>query len=203
MEKPCRQWSAFSIALPLLALSFPLIAGQAEVEEVGKQPVQVDFPSSGSLKMEICSSGVKIVGGEKNRIRVAYESTKDTSKVSIRMRTSGSEGTVEVDHCPHDNFQITIEVPRATDLNVRMVAGQLDVEGVSGSKDLELDAGELDVETGRPEDYAHVDASVTTGEVDAPAFKVNKGGLFRSFERQGPGRLRLHAHVGAGQVTLR
>ena len=157
MEKPCRRWSAFSLALPLLVVSLPLIAGQAEVEEIGKQPVQVDFPSNGSLKMEICSSGVKIVGVEKNRIRVAYESPKDTGKVSIRVRTLGSEGTVEVDHCPHDNFQITVEVPRATDLNVRMAAGELDIESVGGSKDLALEAGELDVELGRIEDYAHIE----------------------------------------------
>jgi hypothetical protein len=83
-----------------------------------------------------------------------------------------------------------------------MAAGQLEVKGVTGNKDLELHAGELDVEIGRREDYARVDASVMTGEVDAAPFEISKGGLFRSFEWKGPGKYRLHAHAGAGQVTL-
>ena len=200
MLKWCRRWMICSLALAILPVSLPHAA--SEVEEIGKQPVQVDFPSGGSLKMDLCSSGVEIVGAEKNRIRVTYDSTSDSSEVRVRVKTSGSEGTVGVDRCPRDNFKITIEVPRATELKVRMTAGQLDVEDVRGSKDLELQAGELNVELGPTEDYAKVDASVTTGEVDAPAFDVNKGGLFRSFERKGPGRYLLHAHVGAGQVTL-
>jgi hypothetical protein len=32
---------------------------------------------------------------------------------------------------------------------------------------------------------------------------VEKGGLFRSFEERGNGKYRLHAHVGAGELTLR
>ncbi|MCI0408507.1 MAG: hypothetical protein L0191_08090, partial [Acidobacteria bacterium] len=45
-------------------------------------------------------------------------------------------------------------------------------------------------------------ASVVTGEVDGAPFDVSKGGFFRSFERKGAGKYRLHAHVGAGEVSL-
>jgi hypothetical protein len=45
---------------------------------------------------------------------------------------------------------------------------------------------------------------VTAGDVKAPAFGVNKGGLFRSFRKEYPGgKYRLHAHVGAGDLVLR
>jgi hypothetical protein len=202
MKKPRLESITSLIVLPLLSLGLAVAAG--EVEEIGEQPVRVDFPSGGSLKLDLCSSGAKIVGVEKDEIRVAYGSTedKDLSKVTVRVKTSGSKGTVEVEHCPNDNFRITVEVPRTVELYVRMTAGQLDVKGITGSKDLELSAGQLNVEVGRVEDYASVDGSVTTGEVDAPVYNVNKGGLFRSFERKGPGRYRLHAHVGAGQLTM-
>ena len=200
MDKPRRRWILLALVLPILPAGLALAA--TEIEEIGKQPVQIDFLSAGSLKMDTCSSGLKIIGVEKSGIRVAYDRDEDTSKVRVRVRTSGSEGTVEIDRCPHENFRITIEIPRATNLYVRMTAGQLDVEDVIGSKDLKMTAGELNVEMGRAEDYASVEASVTTGEVDARAYNVNKGGLFRSIERKGPGRYRLYAHVGAGQVTL-
>jgi hypothetical protein len=173
-----------------------------EITEVGKQPIEADFPSGGRLRMDLCSSGVELKGTEEGKVRLSYHSEKDTGKVEVRLRISGEEGRVTVEGCPLDNFRITIEVPRHSDLYVRMWAGQLDVEGVAGDKDLELHAGQLNVDIGKAGDYAHVDASVTTGEVDASPFEVSKGGLFRSFERKGPGKYRLHAHVGAGQVVL-
>ncbi|HEY6929512.1 MAG TPA: hypothetical protein VJA66_07540, partial [Thermoanaerobaculia bacterium] len=73
---------------------------------------------------------------------------------------------------------------------------------VIGNKDVELNAGDLTVAVHGPDNYAHVDASVYSGEVDAAAFGEEHGGLFRSFHREGAGPYRLHAHVGAGQLTL-
>ncbi|MFZ1138482.1 MAG: hypothetical protein WAN76_04855, partial [Candidatus Sulfotelmatobacter sp.] len=54
-----------------------------------------------------------------------------------------------------------------------------------------------------PELYGNRDASVTTGSIESSAFDVSKGGLLRSFEQQGPGKYRLHAHVMTGEIDLR
>jgi len=191
------------LALPFSLLSLAMATRTVELAEVGKQPVETSFPSGGSLRMHLCSSGVGIRGLEGSVVRLAYRSEKDTSEHKVRLKPSGTEGSVRVDRCPHDNFRITVEVPRFADLHVRMVAGQLDVKGITGNKDLELNFGELGVEVGKTEDYAHVDASVVTGEVDGAPFDVSKGGLFRSLERKGAGKYRLHAQVGAGQVSFK
>lgn len=53
-----------------------------------------------------------------------------------------------------------------------------------------------------PEVYGHCDASVTTGSIESSVFDVFKGGLFRSFDQQGPGKYRLHAHVMSGEIDL-
>ena len=74
---------------------------------------------------------------------------------------------------------------------------------VVGDKDVELRFGQLSMEVGKAEDYRRVSASVNSGELDAPAFKISKGGLFRSFSRTGSGKYLLHAHVGAGELDLR
>jgi len=194
--------SPILLALPLSLLSIAMAPKAADVTVVGKQPIEISFPSGGSLRMDLCSSGVEIRGVEGNLVRLSYKSEQDTSKVKIRLKTSGNEATLEVDACPHENFRILVEVPELADLHVRMVAGQLDVKGITGNKDLELSFGELGVEVGRKEDYAHVEASVVTGEVSGAPFDVSKGGFFRSFKRDGTGKYRLHAHVGAGQVSI-
>jgi hypothetical protein len=88
-------------------------------------------------------------------------------------------------------------------LYVRMPAGDLTVEGVSGDKDVELHFGDLTIAVGNAADYSHVDASVMSGDLEAAPFGESHGGLFRSFEKSGSGKYKLHAHVGAGDLTLR
>ena len=83
-------------------------------------------------------------------------------------------------------------------------AGDLTLEGVTGDKDVELHAGNLVIAVGNAADYRRADASLMAGDLTAPAFDVEKGGLFRSFEKNNPGgKYLLHAHVAAGEITLR
>jgi hypothetical protein len=83
-----------------------------------------------------------------------------------------------------------------------MPFGDLHLRQVRGSKDVAVHAGEVTIDMGDPKDYAQIEASVTTGELDAGAMGVSKGGLFRSFHKDGPGKYRLYAHVGSGQLNL-
>ena len=84
-----------------------------------------------------------------------------------------------------------------------MFAGEMTIRDVTGDKDVALHFGQLNLEMEKPEDYGHVQASVSTGELNAAAFHTEKGGLFRSFDKSGPGKYRLYAHVGAGEVDIR
>jgi len=180
------------------------IAQDATVEEIAKSPVEVKFAPGGEVRMDLCSSGVEVVGKDDNMLRVSYRSEHDQDgEVKVRIRVQGNESHVRVTGCPHNNFQATIEVPKTTGLVVRMFAGELNVRGITGDKDVELSFGQLTMETGNTADYSRVQASVNSGELEAPGFDVSKGGLFRSFDHSGPGKYRLHAHVGAGQLDLR
>jgi hypothetical protein len=123
--------------------------------------------------------------------------------VRVRIQTSDDHAEIKITGCPHNNFNARIEIPKSSDLYVRMTAGQLDVHNCIGDKDVELSFGQLSMDVGKADDYAHVDGSVSSGQIAANAFAVNKGGLFRSFDRDGPGKYRIHAHVGAGQLNLR
>lgn len=186
----------------LFILSAAFLACQdVNVEEVGNNPVEAKFAPGGRVRLDLCPAGVELIGRDDSMLRVSY--TPEREGVRVRIRTSGDRADVELSGCPHNNFKVKIEVPKSSALYVRMMAGQLDVFDVKGDKDVELSFGQLNVDVGSAGDYGHVDGSVNSGEIAASAFGVEKGGLFRSFDRNGPGKYRLHAHVGAGQLDLR
>lgn len=188
------------LASLLLSTAF-MAAQEAKIDELGKSPVEVKFVSGGRIRMELCSSGVQIIGTDNSGLRVSYYPGRDS--VRVRLQTSGDRADLRVTGCAHNNFQLRIEVPKSSALYVRMMAGQVDVDDVTGDKDIEVSFGQLNVDVGKTEQYARVDASVNSGEINASAFEVEKGGLFRSFDQRGPGKYKLHVHVGAGQVDLR
>lgn len=190
------------ILFALLILAATAAAAQdARIEEVGKSPVEAKFVAGGSIRMELCPSGIEIVGTDAPELRVSYHPERED--VRVRLEISGDRADLRLTGCPHNNFQARIEIPKTSALHVRMMAGQLDVRQVTGDKDVELSFGQLNIDVGNSDEYARVDASVNSGQIDALAFGVNKGGLFRSFDQHGPGKYKLHAHVGAGQVDLR
>lgn len=185
----------------LLSLSGPMLAQDGRIEEVGKSPVEAQLASGGQIRMRLCSSEMEIVGTDEARLRISYIPERDD--VKVRIQKSGDRAELKITHCPHNNFRVRIEVPKTSDLHVRMFAGEMTIRNVTGDKDVALHFGQLNLEMEKPEDYGHVQASVSTGELNAAAFHTEKGGLFRSFDKSGPGKYRLYAHVGAGEVDIR
>jgi hypothetical protein len=120
----------------------------------------------------------------------------------VQLEGSNSSADLTVSGGPKNDLEVTIEVPKKTGLFVRMSAGNLELKHVTGDKDAELHAGELIIDVGDASDYSRVDASVYSGGLEANPFGESHGGLFRSFHKEGNGRYHLHAHVGAGDLTL-
>src|SRR5436305_3941828 len=185
----------------LLSLSAAALAQDSRIEELGKSPVEAKFVAGGRIRMDLCSSGIEILGTDETKLRVSYAPQSDD--VKVRIRIFGDRAELKVTDCPRNNFRARIEIPKSSALYVRMFAGELNMSDVTGHKDVVLHFGQLNMDMGRPEDYGHVEASVNSGELNAAAFHTEKGGLFRSFEKSGPAKYRLHAHVGAGELDLR
>lgn len=185
----------------LLSLSGPMIAQDGRIEEVGKSPVTATFGAGGQIRMSLCSSGIDIVGANEPRLQISYRPERDD--VKVRILISGDRAELKITDCPHNNFRARIEVPKSSDLHVRMFAGELTIRDVTGDKDVVLHFGQLNMEMDKPEEYGHVQASVNSGELNAAAFHTEKGGLFRFFDKSGPGKYRLYAHVGAGELDIR
>jgi hypothetical protein len=193
--------------LACLSLLVPTGLPQAklEVADLQNHPFSVDFPSGSRLQMELRSGDFRIVGADDNKISVhiAGKNANNSRDLTVRFKRSLSDAELRVSGGPRNELQVTIAVPKNTGLFVRMPAGQLEVDGISGDKDVSLHAGELILSVGNPSDYARVDASVTSGGIEAAPFGESHGGLFRSFHKNGTGKYQLYAHVGAGDLTMR
>jgi hypothetical protein len=193
--------------LVCLSLLVPTGLPQAklEVTDLQNHPFSVDFPSGSRLQIELRSGDFRIVGADDNKIsvHVAGKNANNSRDLTVRFKRSSSDAQLRVSGGPRNELQVTIAVPKNTGLFVRMPAGQLEVDGISGDKDVSLRAGELILSVGNPADYARVDASVTSGGIEAAPFGESHGGLFRSFHKNGTGKYQLYAHVGAGDLTMR
>jgi len=162
------------------------------------------FPSNGRIRMDLSAGDYRISGGQSNRIRLEWKVpvADPLPRVKVQADVRGADAAISSEYPGNNRFRMLVEVPLQADLYVRLTAGDLRVEGVRGNKDIELHAGDLDIDVGRPEDYRHVDAAVWVGDLTAEAFRVNKEGLFRSFDWNGSGPYRLHAHLKAGDLRL-
>ena len=199
----CIVWLAFfAILLPRPTTAQ---SKRMEASNLPDHPFQVDYPSGSQLTLHLRSGDIRVVGRNDNKIAVRVEAADldRAREVKVRFERLESSAGLTISGGPRNHIQITVEVPKATGLYVRMPAGQLEISDTIGDKDVQLHFGELIVHVGDPADYGHVDASVNSGGIEAEPFGEDHGGLFRSFEKSGKGKYRLHAHVGAGDLTLR
>lgn len=174
------------------------------ITKTGEPHFEAAIPTKVPLRLYVRSGDIRIVGSDDDKISVDV-SSKDTQKMDdVRHRLAILDGSVEfhLSGGPRNDFKIAIHLPKNCDLYLRVPAGDVTVEGISGNKDIELHAGDLSIHVGRPEDYSQVDASVNAGDVSASPFGESRSGLFRSFKKSGSGKYKLHAHVGAGDLTL-
>jgi hypothetical protein len=182
-----------------------LVPGLLHAQHALETSAQQKFISGGTIRLHLEAGGYTIAPADSANIVVTCRAhtEEQLKRVKVEIKPTATSADVYVSETPHNNFQATIEVPRHSNLWARLSAGELDVGDLEGDKNLEVLAGRIQIDIPHPEVYGHRDASVTTGSIESSAFDVSKGGLFRSFEQQGPGKYRLHAHVMTGEIDLR
>jgi len=182
-----------------------LVPGFLNAQHTLDTSAQQKFISGGTIRLHLEAGGYTVTAGDSENIVVTCvaRTEEQLKRVKVEIKPTAASADVYVSETPHNNFQATIEVPRHSNLWARLSAGELDIESVEGDKNVEVRAGRIQIDIPHPEQYGHRDASVMTGSIESSAFDVSKGGLFRSFEQQGPGKYRLHAHVMTGEIDLR
>ena len=171
--------------LVMIALMAPVVHVQAE--ERFTDSIEDAFVDNGRITIKLTAGEHTITESSDSTIRVSwYVDEKDIRKVDAHTEVDGSTARLDIDG-PKKNFRTVIEVPRHSDLVVRLSAGDLDIGSIEGDKDIRLRAGDLDIEIGNIDEYGQVEGSLWAGDIDAGPFSQEKSGLFRSVKWKGDG----------------
>ena len=167
-----------------------------------------EFVSGGYLHLRLSVGDLHIRRGDSAKIRLEYtvkssrESHVKQARVDFNIR--GNDATVEF-HAPtgsgNTQFDVELEVPANTHLDIHQKVGDLTVDSVEGDKDLNLGVGDIRVSTGRS-DYRLVNASTGIGDVDSDGYGETRGWLGKTLKYHGDGKFELRAHVGVGDIKL-
>lgn len=177
---------------------------KVEVKDLQDHPFNVEFPSGSRLRMHLQSGDFRVLGRDDNRILIHFEgkNAEKARNLTVQLKRSDHEGDLRIFGGPKNELQVTVEIPKATDITVRMRGGDLNVNRILGDQDVKLIGGNLTIGVGKPQDYAEIDASVRFGDVHGDAFGDPKGWLGGALKMEGAGKYKLRAHVFAGDLTL-
>jgi hypothetical protein len=193
------------LAVFLLFESVAFCQTAQETTNLQHRAFETNLASGATLRLHLHDGDVRVVGSDSEKISIHVEgkNAEQARNIKIQLKRQGSAVDLKLSHVPKKELQVTIEIPRSTNLYARMRGGDLCVQGVVGDKDLELTAGDLTIQVGSPEDYSHIDLSVRVGDIRGSQFGDPKGWLGNSVRRNGTGKYRLHAHVMAGDLVLK
>ena len=166
-----------------------------------------EFVSGGYIHVRLSVGDLHIERGDSTRIRLEYtvksrqESHLKSAHVDFNIK--GNDATVEF-HAPtsgNTQFDVELEVPANTHLDIHQKVGDLTVDSIEGDKDLNLGVGDIRVSTGRS-GYRLVNASTGIGDVNSEGYGETRGWLGKTLKYHGDGKYELRAHVGVGDIKL-
>ena len=166
-----------------------------------------DFVAGGMVHVHLSVGDVRIVRGDSNKITLHYtvksrrESHVKNAQVDFDIR--GNDARIEFHASSGGNtqFDVELQVPQNTNLDVHEKVGDLTVEEIEGDKDLELSVGDIRVAAGRAA-YHLVNASTSIGDVNGNGYGETSGWLGKTLKYRGDGKYELRAHVSVGDITL-
>jgi hypothetical protein len=196
------------LACLLVCLALPHVAlGQtgSESASLSNQPFEANLTGGTTLRLHLRNGDFRVVGNDTDKVSVRAEgkNLEQARKIRIQLRRTGDFVDLRLSHVAKDELQVTIAIPKATNLYARMRGGNLSVEGVAGDKDLALVGGDLTIQVANPADYGHVDLSVSFGDISGSPFGDPKGTMGNSVKQDGSGKYRLHAHLLAGDLIFK
>ena len=166
-----------------------------------------EFVSGGYLHVRLGVGDLHIKRGDSSRIRLEYtvksgrESRVKDARVDFNVR--GNDASIEL-HAPaggNTQFDVELEVPANTHLDVHQKVGDLTVDSIEGDKDLNLGVGDIRIST-EHSGYRLVYASTGIGDVNSEGYGETRGWLGKTLKYHGEGKYELRAHVGVGDIRL-
>ena len=166
-----------------------------------------EFVASGFVHVRLTVGDMHIRRGDSNKISLRYTVKsgleKNVKEAHVDFDVHGNDATIEF-HAPsggNTQFDVELEVPQKTNLDVHVKVGDVTVEDVEGDKDLTLGVGDIRVDN-RREGYRLVNASAGIGDVHGEGYGETSGWLGKTLKYHGDGKYELRAHVGVGDIHL-
>ncbi|HUK35038.1 MAG TPA: hypothetical protein VLV86_14060 [Vicinamibacterales bacterium] len=186
-----------------LATALVIFAGALAPPAVQAQTKSADkaFVRGGKVDVHLDAGDYEVRAAPDDHIRVTMNG--QTGNATIDVVVNGKHADVIIRNTWHTNFKCIVEVPRVSDVAIRLSAGDLRVGPITGSKDIESSAGDMNIAVGNPDDYSSVDASVSVGDLSGGPFGNPDGGFVaHSIKKSGRGTRTFRAHLGAGDLKL-
>ena len=166
-----------------------------------------EFAPGGFVHVRLSVGDMHVRRGDSSKISVRYtiksRHEKNLKDAHMDFDVHGSDATIEF-HTPtggNTQFDVELEVPEKTNLDVHDKVGDVTVEDVEGDKDLSLGVGDINVSNGRA-GYRVVNASAGIGDVTGDGYGETSGWLGKTLKYHGEGKYELRAHVGVGDIRL-
>lgn len=193
--------------LPLSAI--PLCAAASSNHDWDYEETHSDareFVAGGMLHVKLSVGDLHIRRGDSSKISLRYtaksrrERNVKDSHVDFDVR--GNDAVIDF-HAPmggNTAFDVELEVPANTNLDVHSKVGDVTVENVEGDKDLQLGVGDIRVESGQA-GYRLVNASTGIGEVNGDGYGETSGWLGKTLKYHGEGKYELR-HTSAWETSI-
>jgi hypothetical protein len=165
-----------------------------------------EFAPGGMLHIRLSVGDLHVRRGDSARITLRYtvksHHEKNVKDVHVDFDVRGNDATLDF-HAPSSNtqFDVELDVPQKTNLDVHAKVGDLTIEEVEGDKDLSLGVGDIHVRKGQST-YSLVRASTGIGDVNSGGYGETSGWLGKTLKYRGEGKYELRARVGVGDITL-
>jgi hypothetical protein len=166
-----------------------------------------DFAAGGMVHVQLNVGDLRIRRGDSTKIHLTYtiKSRRENhlKEAHVDFDVRGNDASLEF-HVPtgsNTQFDVELEVPQNTNLDVHEKVGDLTVENVEGDKDLSLGVGDIRI-ANEHSGYRLVNASAGIGDVNGDGYGETSGWLGKTLKYRGDGKYELRAHVGVGDINL-
>jgi hypothetical protein len=198
---------AFLVSLLLLPFCLQSrAAGNSDWDYEETHSDSREFASGGMLHIHLGVGDLHVRRGDSAKISLHYtvksRHEKNVKEAHVDFDVRGRDATLEF-HAPSSNtqFDVELEVPQNTNLDVHAKVGDLTVDEVEGDKDLDLGVGNIHVRKGQS-GYSLIHASTGIGDVNSDGYGETSGWLGKTLKYRGEGKYELRAHVGVGDIRL-
>lgn len=166
-----------------------------------------DFVTGGYLHVRMSVGDLHIKRSDSTTIRLQYtvksRRERNVKEARVDFDVHGNDANIEF-HSPmsgNTDFDVELEIPLNTNLDVHQKVGDLSVDDILGDKDLNLGVGDLHIATGRS-GYRLVSASTGIGDLNSDGYGETSGWLGKTLKYRGDGKYQLRAHVGVGDIKF-